>query len=174
MATATTDRRDVFGGYSDEEKPLASYALLTGAFNLAVAGALLSAARSGRLPERLSGGDVLLFGIATHKLSRLIAKDTVTSFLRAPFVRYEGPGGINELDETPRGEGLRRAVGELLFCPQCVGQWVAGGFVSALPRAPRTTRLVAGLFASLTLADFLHLAYTSAREKASSSAPPGG
>ncbi len=42
------------------------------------------------LPERVSPGDILLLGVATHKLSRLLAKDWVTSFYRAPFTEYQG------------------------------------------------------------------------------------
>lgn len=168
MAQSAAEAQTPFGGYADDDKPLGSYALLTAGFNLGLAGALASAARRQPLPERVGIRDVALLGIATHKLSRLIAKDTVTSFFRAPFVRYEGPGGINELEETPRGEGLRRAVGELLFCPQCVGQWVAGGLIYGFVRAPRTTRLLAAMFTSLAIADFLHLAYMASREKASS------
>lgn len=51
---------------------------------------VLAARAAGRpLPERLSAQDVVLAGVATHKLSRLIAKDNVTSFLRAPFTRFQ-------------------------------------------------------------------------------------
>jgi hypothetical protein len=31
--------------------------------------------------------------MATHEYSRLVAKERVTSFLRAPFVRYQNPSG---------------------------------------------------------------------------------
>lgn len=161
------DARELARGYSDEPKPLRAYAVLTGIFNAGLAAGLAWAVRGRGLPERVGPGDVALLGTATHKLARLIAKDTVTSFLRAPFVRYEGPGGINELEETPRGEGMQRALGERLFCPQCVGQWVAGGFVVGYVRAPWLTRVVASAFAVLMIADFLHFAYTAAREKAS-------
>jgi Protein of unknown function (DUF1360) len=42
---------------------------------------------------------VLLHGLATQKASRLIATDKVTSFLRAPFTRYQEPAGHGELEE---------------------------------------------------------------------------
>ena len=64
-------------------------------------------------------GDLLLVGIATHKLSRLLAKDKVTSFIRAPFTRYQEPSGQGEVEEEPYGHGLHLAVGELLVCPYC-------------------------------------------------------
>lgn len=110
---------------------------------------------------------MLIIGIATHKLSRLIAKDRVTSFLRAPFTRYQGPAGQGEVDEEPRGTGLRRATGELLVCPYCLGQWVGASLTVSYVAAPRVTRLVATMYTSYTIADFLQLAYKAAEDRVS-------
>ena len=128
--------------------------------------AVVAARRSGReLPERVDAGDLVLTGVATHKLSRLIAKDKVTAFLRAPFTELEGKGGPAEVEERARGEGLQRAAGELLICPYCLGMWVSGGFQLGLLAAPRTTRFVASILAGLTLSDFLQIAYKAAEDK---------
>ncbi len=153
-------------GYSDEPRPLKSYLGIVAAFNGAVVASLLAADRAGKLPERIGVADLTLLGVATHKLSRLIAKDTVTAPLRAPFTRYEGGDGLNEVKESPRGEGLRLAIGELVFCPPCVGQWSAAAFLSAFLRAPRRTRAVAALFAIQALSDFLHVGLQAARDRA--------
>lgn len=75
-------------GYADKPIPLKSYAALATAFNVALAAGLV--AMKDDLPERFSPFDLVLLGVATHKYSRILAKDRVTSFLRAPFVRYEG------------------------------------------------------------------------------------
>jgi hypothetical protein len=158
----TTGLTELFTGYvraTDEDRPLAAYGGLVGLFNAAFAGFLLGAKRSGLpIPERVGLADVLLLGVATYKLSRLLARDTVTSVLRAPFTEFEGSAGNGEVNEKPRGTGLQHALGELLTCPFCLGQWVAAGFGYSLVFAPRTTRLVASIFAMLTLADFLQLA----------------
>src|SRR5205807_1092615 len=82
------------------------------------------------------------------KLSRRLAKDPVTSPIRAPFTRATGVSGPAELAEEVQGGGLRRAVGELLTCPFCLDQWVATAFVCGLTVAPRATRLVAATFTS--------------------------
>ena len=93
----------------------------------------MAAKRSGRdLPERVELQDLVLIGAASHKLSRLVAKKKITSFVRAPFTELQGKGGPAELEEKARGHGLRRAVGELLICPYCLGLWASG----ALPRGP--------------------------------------
>jgi hypothetical protein len=150
-----------------EQRPLGGYAILSGAFAAALAGALAAARPSGReLPERLPLQDVVLAGVATHKVSRLIAKDKVTSFLRAPFTRFQEKAGHGELEEEARGSGLRLATGELLICPYCLAQWVAGAFAVGYVYAPRTTRLLAGMWTAHTVADALQLAYSAAEKRA--------
>jgi hypothetical protein len=155
-------------GYAppSERPPLLSYAALAGLFNALFAAALVAAKRNGReLPERVGAGDLVTIGVASHKLSRLISKDKVTSPLRAPFTELEEDGGPGELEERSRGEGARKAIGELLICPYCLGLWVVAGFAIGLLFAPRLTRLLAAIFSALTISDFLQIAYKSAEEK---------
>jgi hypothetical protein len=160
----SADRGGLVAGYADEPKPLAAYAALALLFNAGVGCTLL--AGRGRLPERVSARDVALMGVAAHKISRVLAKDKATSFIRAPFVRYEGDAGQGEVEETPRGRGMQRAVGELLVCPYCIGPWVAAGYTAGLLSAPRATRWVGSIFAAVTVSDFLQLAFKSASEQA--------
>jgi hypothetical protein len=156
-----------FSGYAPphERPPFASYAAFAGIFNAALAGALVAAERGDRLPERVPARDLLLLGTASHKLSRLVAKDKVTSFARAPFTEFQEKGGPAELEEKSRGKGLRKAIGELLICPYCLGLWVSGGFHVGLLFAPRQTRFVASVLAGLTISDFLQIAYKAAEDK---------
>jgi hypothetical protein len=149
-------------GYSSEHRPLGSYLLLATAFNAALGGFV--AARRHDLPERIEPYDLVLMGAATHKLSRLIAKDRVTSAFRAPFARYEGSAGPAEVSEEPRGTGMRLAIGELVTCPFCMGQWVAAGLMCGLVTAPRSTRFVASIFATLGVSDALQLVYKAGQE----------
>ena len=106
-------------GYNkgDDERPLRAYALLAIVYNTIFGGFLLLARRRGKMDElarQATLGNVLLYGVATHKLSRLIAKDWVTSPLRAPFTTYEGHASGSEVNETPRGHGMQLALGELI------------------------------------------------------------
>src|SRR5829696_5987742 len=83
----------VFEGYDGGEEPLPSYAALAGLFNLILAVVLLIARKTGRpIPERIEARDIALLGVATHKLSLLLAKDAVTSPLRAPFTEPQERG----------------------------------------------------------------------------------
>jgi hypothetical protein len=139
-----------------EDRPLGGYARVMTTYGVAVAGlGALVAARRRPLPERPSLADLALTAIATAKLSRLVTRDSVTSPLRAPFTRYESPGGPAEVNEEVRGEGVQHAVGELLTCPFCVSQWIATGFAFGVLLAPRVTRQVAATFSALEAADFL-------------------
>ncbi len=171
MTTRTASdgaRAEPLEGYAppSERPPLLSYALLIAIFNGACAALLLVARRSGReLPERVGAGDVILIGTASHKLSRLVSKDKVTAPLRAPFTELEGNGAPAELEERSRGSGARKAIGDLLVCPYCLGLWVVAAFSIGLLFAPRLTRLIAAAFSALTISDFLQIAYKAAEEK---------
>lgn len=159
---------DVVAGYAEPEKrpPFLPYLALMSLFGTLVGTALTVARRQGReLPERVDPGQVLLVGVASHKLSRILTKDKVTSPLRAPFTELQGRAGPAELEERSRGSGFRKAVGELLICPFCLGLWVVAGFSIGLVFAPRVTRFVASVFAALTVSDFFQIAYKAAEEK---------
>ena len=157
----------VFEGYDGGEEPLPSYAALAGLFNLILAVFLLIARKSGRqIPERVETRDIALLGVATHKLSMLLAQDAVTSPLRAPFTELQEKQSPKNVDEKPRGEGLRRSLGELITCKFCVGQWVASFFTYGLVFAPAVTRLVASIFAIVALSDHLHQTYKALMKRA--------
>jgi hypothetical protein len=151
----------ISAGYApDGQPPLAGYATLMAVFTSMVGGLTWGARRGGRgLPERVPAGDLALLAVATHKASRLIAKDRVTSVVRAPFTRLEGEGGPGEVEEQPRGSGLRLAIGELLVCPYCLGLWVATGLAAGLVLAPRPTRWIASVLSAVFAADVLQIAY---------------
>lgn len=162
------DPQPVQGGYAPgEDIPLGGYALLTAAFGGGVTAYALQQRRAGRSwPGRLGPGDLALLGAATYKLSRIITKDRVTSFMRSPFTRYTGEAGPSEVSEQPRGRGVRRAVGELLVCPYCTAQWVATALVAGYARDPAATRTVAGVFAVVAASDFLQQAWLATEKRA--------
>jgi hypothetical protein len=163
---------DEYGG--GESMPLGGYAAILGAYTVGFGSAFFALQRSGRLPLRVEASDVLLLGVATHKLTRTITKDWVTAPLRAPFTEYQDSGIAGEVSERSRGRGLRKAIGDLATCPFCTGPWVAGALVCGLALAPRITRAVAATFAAVAVSDFVHRAYeaaASASESASEAEP---
>lgn len=154
-------KREPFVGHSpDQERPLGGYAILTGTFLMLTTAFATWLRRSQRpLPERISAADLALITVATHKAARLIAKDRVTSTLRAPFTRFQNDAGPGEVDEAARGHGLRLAIGELLICPYCIGMWIAAGLTGWLIVAPRAARWFAAVLTALFGADVLQIVY---------------
>jgi hypothetical protein len=148
-----------------DERPLAGYLVLTGTFGVALGSGLAAARRSGRPLDRPGVADVVLAGLATQKLSRLLARDKVTAFMRAPFTRFERRAGHGEVEEHPRGDGLRYAIGELVVCPFCLAQWVSGGFAVGWAFAPGPTRLLSAMWSAQAIADAAQLAYGSAERQ---------
>jgi Protein of unknown function (DUF1360) len=160
-------QKEVFEGYGGEEQRLYSYATLMGLFNMIFAVFLLLVKGTGRaLPEGVDTKDLVLLGVATHKLSLIGAQDAVTSPLRAPFTELQEKESPKSLDEKPRGKGLRRSVGELLTCQFCLGMWVASFFTYGLVLAPRVTRLIATVFTVVTISDHLHQTYKALMKRA--------
>jgi hypothetical protein len=157
---------DVYRG--DEPRPLGGYLVVLIVYGSVVAVATVLAALTGRsLPTQWRIQDLITVTLGTHKLSRTLTKDAVTSPLRAPFTRYSGSGGPAEVNEQVREDGpLRHSLGELLTCPFCLDMWVATAFVIGLVYAPKFTRLIAGSFTVLAGADFLQLAYAKAQQAA--------
>jgi hypothetical protein len=94
-----------------EQRPLRGYAVTMAGYAGLVGGLAALARASGRdIPDRMSASDIALTATATHKLSRLLARDPVTSPLRAPFTTYQGTAGPAELDEDARGEGAQKTI----------------------------------------------------------------
>jgi len=148
------------------ERPLGGYVVLLSTYLLSVLSLGLVVRRRRSLPMRPAAADLALVAVATHKVSRMLAKDSVLATVRMPFTRFEGPAGAGEVNESVRGSGVRHAVGELLTCPFCLAQWVATGFTFGMLLAPRATRQVASVFCAVTASDVLQLAYCAAEKKA--------
>jgi len=148
-----------------DEQLLAEYAALLGFYITTVAVLTGAAMEQRRLPRRFSLLDLALLGTATHKLSRIVAKDRITSILRAPFVSYIRGAGAGEVEEEPRGRGIQRGIGQLISCPYCIAPWCATALAFGFVFAPRVTRFFAGILASVAASDFLHRAYIAAKEK---------
>jgi hypothetical protein len=141
---------------ADADIPLRGYAGVIATFASAGAAAFALAARRG-LPERVGAADMALLAVATHHAARLVTKDRVTSVARAPFTEYEGSGGPGEVREHARGHGVQKAVGELLTCPYCIGQWIALAGVTGIVLAPRPTRAIASVLTVSAASDYLQI-----------------
>jgi Protein of unknown function (DUF1360) len=137
-----------------ERPPYAGYAAIAGTF---LAGLGVVAALARRSPPAGALDLVALSG-ATFKASRTLSRERVASFVREPFVEGE--------DEHPAGDGVQRAVGELMTCTRCVGIWSAAALASTQMLSPRFGRALTWTLAAGAANDFLHAAFTALCAKA--------
>jgi hypothetical protein len=128
------------------------YAALSAGWG-ALMGAVLLAARD-KGDEPLQAAEILPIGLATFAVSKLIAKEKVDAWVREPFVE-EHDGG----ERTPKGTGMRYAVGELLTCTRCVGVWSAMGLVALRVTRPREARIVNAVFGASAVNDSAQAAF---------------
>ena len=156
-----------------EPRPLAGDLGAMGVYLGLVSTAAAAVRASGKeLPDRSPPGDAALLAVATFRLARRIAKDPVTSPLRAPFTTFQGPSGHAEVAEEVREHGgVKHAIGELLTCPFCLAQWVATALVFGYVTAPKATRLAALTMTLVAGSDVLQFVYDSIQNGALA---PGG
>ena len=143
--------------------PYASYAALVAAYSSVLAGAGGLARLLGREPYAHTTLDFAVLAAANFKAARTVSRDKIASFVREPFV--DGQAHTGE-DETPAGDGLQRAIGELVTCTRCVGTWTAAGLTAAQLVAPRFGRLLTWSLAASAANDFLQASFAALCAKA--------
>ena len=148
----------------DADRPVRGYATVLGTYAAIVSTLGLVARETGARVPRLNLTETVLLGVATHKASRLLTKDAVTSPLRVPFARFEEETGMAEVNESVRGRGVQQAVGELATCPFCIAVWVSSALTAGMVFAPKLTRLVASMLSAIAVSDTLQIGYDAARE----------
>jgi len=137
-AAAERARQEADAYRGNNPQPLSGYLAVLGLdAMLAAVTAIVAAATGRRLPDRWHGQDLITVAFGTHKLSRTMAKDAVTSPLRAPFAPPRGhcrsrrgarrnlsrqpaapqPGRADDLPVLPRHVGGQRIGHRPDFCP---------------------------------------------------------
>jgi Protein of unknown function (DUF1360) len=145
-----------------DRPPYTAYAQIVATFagGLAAAGAL--ARMLDRDPRADTALDLVVLAGATFKAARTIARDDVTSFVRAPFVEGEADGN-NE--EPKRTGGLEQAMGELVTCTRCVGTWAAAGLTMTQIIAPKFGRMLTWTLSAAAANDFLQAGFATLTSK---------
>ena len=123
----------------------ADYAVLATVFLTGLASVVgLARRRHAEGVAAIPSRDLPALALATFALADTVAKEKVSTWLRQPFVEED--------DEhhplAPKGQGMQRAVGELLTCTRCAGTWsalVLVGLRTASPVAGRATTNVLAL-----------------------------
>ena len=97
--------------------------------------------------------DVVLLALSTFRLARIVAFEQVAEPIRAPVAESE-PGGGTE----PKGRGMRKALGELIACPLCLGVWISAALTYGMVLVPKPTRAFTTIFAAAGAAELLNYA----------------
>ena len=149
------------GRTTDAPTDPVDYGALNAAYALLLAG-VVAGARGRAAEDPIQRNELPVLAAATFAVARAVAKEKIGTWVREPFVE-EGP---DRRPRGPRGRGLRRAVGELLTCPRCVGAWSALGVVGLRAASPNAGRLVSAVLAASAANDFLNAGFAWLTAKA--------
>jgi hypothetical protein len=116
---------------------------------------------SSRLMRRKQGFelrpfDLLLLGLSSFRVGRMLAYEGVAAPLREPFTETTDDSYGAAKTVVAEGTGARRAIGELLSCPICAATWVGAGLVYGLHLCPSPTRAFMAIMGTTGVA---HIAY---------------
>lgn len=136
----------------------ATYTALSGLF-LALFAAFALRNKKQRKSLRLKPLDMAQLGLATFRIGRLVAYDKVFEPYRLPFTKTtRDSSGVGETT-APKGDGVQRAIGELISCPICAGTWVAAILVYGMTIAPQATRVFITIMSAIGMAELLNAAH---------------
>jgi hypothetical protein len=152
-------------GEGHDREPLRHYIVFASTFLCLNTLAFTWLTRRGRKIVAPGITDIVLLGLATNRLSRLVTREKVTRVLRAPFTDVEPGANPEEVREHPRGTGLRRGLGELVTCPRCVAMWGASALSVLYMRSPSVGRLSATILSAAAISDFMNQRYAALKEQ---------
>jgi Protein of unknown function (DUF1360) len=100
--------------------------------------------------------ELLMLGLASFRIGRMVAYEGVTAPLREPFTRTQLDDSGAGQTVVATGQGARFVLGQLVSCPICIATWVAAGLVYGLQLLPRPTRLLLAIMSTVGVAQLCH------------------
>jgi Protein of unknown function (DUF1360) len=136
--------------HMDGETRPVDYAAINAVW-VSLAAAVIAASRGRADDDPITAKELIPLGAATFAVSKAVARERIGSWVREPFVENE--------DLKPKGNRLRRAVGELVTCTRCVGTWSALGVVGLRVLHPEAGRTVTTVLAASAANDWLQAGF---------------
>ncbi|UII57042.1 DUF1360 domain-containing protein [Cytobacillus spongiae] len=102
--------------------------------------------------------ELIVFSLASFRLTRLIVFDKITNFIRAPFfeeVIEEDEDGQQEVYLIPKKHIVYGFFGELLSCYWCTGIWVTVALYAGYRYLPSVSIPVIVILAVAGVAAFI-------------------
>lgn len=118
---------------------------------ISLAAALVAGARGRTSEDPITTRELIPLGAATFAVSKAVARERIGSWVREPFVETE--------EQKPKGNRIRRAVGELVTCTRCIGTWSALGVVGLRVLHPEAGRTVTTVLAASAANDWLQAGF---------------
>jgi Protein of unknown function (DUF1360) len=137
-------------GMDGEARPV-DYAAINAVW-ASLAAALVATTRKRAANDPITNKELIPLAAATFAVSKAVARERIGTWVREPFVdQTEG--------QQPKGNRIRRAVGELVTCTRCVGTWSALGVVGLRVLHPEAGRTVNAILASSAANDWLQAGF---------------
>ena len=136
-------------GMDGETRPV-DYAAINAVW-ISLAAALVASTRGRASRDPITNAELIPLAAATFAVSKAVARERIGSWVREPFVE--------EGDQRPKGNRIRRAVGELVTCTRCVGAWSALAVVSLRVAEPTSGRTVTNVLAASAMNDWLQAGF---------------
>ncbi|HEU5490421.1 MAG TPA: DUF1360 domain-containing protein [Gaiellaceae bacterium] len=159
MSQATAPEPPTSEPVSASPTPYASYATILAGFGGTLAATAALERALGRETRPASALDLIVLCAGSFKAARSLSRERVGSVLRQPFV--EASANADVAHERPTGDGLQRALGELVTCTRCIGTWTAAGLLTCQAIAPRFGRLLTWSLAAGAGNDFLQAGFAA-------------
>src|SRR3954464_14821748 len=136
----------------DEETRSVDYAAINAVW-VSLAAALVASSRRRASRDPITNKELIPLAAATFAVSKAVARERIGTWVREPFVDEE------DHHQKPKGNRLRRAVGELVTCTRCVGTWSALGVVGLRVVNPEAGRTLSVILASSAANDWMQAGF---------------
>jgi uncharacterized protein DUF1360 len=140
-------------GMDGETRPV-DYAAINAVWVTLAAG-LVAATRGRTSKDPITNKELIPLAAATFAVSKAVARERIGTWVREPFVEEQG----TPERQRPKGNRLRRAVGELVTCTRCVGTWSALAVVGLRVADPEAGRALSMILASSAANDWLQAGF---------------
>ena len=115
-----------------------------------------TALASGRRPVLPTPTELVMLGLASHRIGRMLAFERVGEPFRAPFTATVPDDSGADETVVARGRGVRWVVGELVSCPTCVATWASLALAIGQRVLPAPTRVLVGILAAAGVAEVVN------------------
>jgi hypothetical protein len=136
-------------GMDGETRPV-DYAAINAVW-LALTAGLVAATQKRAAKDPITNKELVPLAAATFAVSKAVARERIGTWVREPFVDTEV--------QQPKGNRIRRALGELVTCTRCVGTWSALAVVGLRVANPSAGRTVSMILASSAANDWMQAGF---------------